>query len=236
MLKVHLGAMDQSHFDVRQPAVNTPSCCKPGQVLQRSKSSLKANVFITTIAGKCVVVKDYSASHPLLRATLCKWFIRREIAAIKRLQEHPGVPEFVGPYGQFGFGMELIEGRTLDNSLLKNNATLLRKIDQTVTWMHFFGVGHNDIRNKNLILDRAENLFIVDFASAVIRPNRRLSVLSLLYKLSRFSDRIKLARFKQEFSRQTLKTQDRPMLKFVSSSKYISRLWKKHIYRFLKPG
>lgn len=236
MLKVYPDFVAQSHIGAAPSATRTPNDCRPGKVLQESKSSLKANVYIATIDGQCVVVKDYSNAHPLLRATLCKWFIQREITALARLRLHPGVPDFIGSYGRFGFAMELIEGRTLDNEQLKNNALLLKQVDQTIKRMHHHGIGHNDIRNKNLILDREGKLYIVDFASAVIRSAHRFSLKNLLYRMSRFSDRIKLARLKQEFSRLSLTEQDRSMLKFVSSSKRISRLWKKHVYRIIKLG
>lgn len=215
-------------------SLNQPNHCHHGRVIQETHSSLKAKVFIATLNGKCVVVKDYSASHPIIRATLCQWLIKREIAAIKRLQEHPGVPKMVGKFGQFGFAIELIEGTTIDNSMLKNKPSLMTQIDQTINTMHRFGVTHNDIRNKNFILDRNEKLYIVDFASAVIRPNQPWPVLEWLYILSRFSDRVKIVRLKQQFNIHTLNSRDKRLLKFVMTLKLLSRFWKNYVYRLMK--
>lgn len=208
--------------------------CSQKTILQRTSSSLKATVFITRINGKCVVVKDYSESHPFIRGTLCRWFLQREIRAIKRLRLHPGVPEVLGKYGRYGFVLEMIEGKVLDEKTLKNNTRLIHKLEQTIQKMHQYGVTHNDIRNKNLILGEDQNLYIVDFASAISMPKSALSISYPLFSLARLSDRIKVVRFKLASKTETLNAKDKRLLKFVAFSKLLSKLWKNSIYKFLK--
>lgn len=209
-------------------------CSNGKTVLQNTNSSLKARVFITELFGRCVVVKDYSHSHPIIRATLCRWFIEREIAALKRLKAHPSIPLFLGNYGKFGLVMELIEGQVLKKSLLRNKPRLMNQLDTYIKDMHELGVTHNDIRMRNLLIDSNGTLHIIDFTSAVIKPKYSYSLLTLLYHLTKFSDQVKVVRFKKQFHHQSLNSNDTKLIKFISPLKFLSMFWKKIVYERLK--
>jgi len=234
MLKMSLDFVRESSPRVDHDGLHRADPCDRGLVLQQSGSSLKADVFVARFNGRCVVVKDYSASPVLLRATLCRWLVHREMAAMKRLVEHPGIPRLIGDYGRYGFAMEQVVGQTLENQALKERPELLRQLDAHIRLMHRLGVTHNDIRKRNLLVNREGDLVMIDFASAVIRTDHALSLSTLLFLITRLSDRIKLVKLKQQWNPGTLNQRDRKLARFVVISSSVSRLWKRYIYRFLK--
>lgn len=172
--------------------------------LQRSNSSLKANVFCVTRNGRSMVVKDYSHARPLIRSTLCKVLIYRETAALKKLQGFNAVPEFYGRYGQHGFSMQALCGEHPTRELLANQQCLRDQLRDAVNSFHSAGVTHNDLRMANMLLDKQGQLFIIDYASAFRRDRdgdcglQYLKPLKhLLFTILRISDQAKMLRFLQ---------------------------------------
>ena len=170
--------------------------------LQRSNSSLKANVFCVTRNGRSMVVKDYSHARPLIRYTLCKVLIYRETAALKKLQGFDAVPEFYGRYGQHGFSMQALCGERPTRELLADQASLREKLRNAVNSFHAAGVTHNDFRMANMLLDKQGQLFIIDYASAFQRDSdEKISfpkpLKHLLFRILRISDHAKMLRFLQ---------------------------------------
>lgn len=204
------------------------------KLLQDSPSSLKAKVYMQFINGSCVVVKDYAHAHPLIKVLICQWLIKREIAALRRLHAHPGVPVFKGRLGRCAFAMELIEGHTLNKSALKNTPLLVKQLTAHILDIHKYGVTHNDIRARNILIDQKQNLHIIDFAGAIIKPESAYRLTNLLYKLTKFIERVKVVRIKQQFLPNALNEQERRLVKFVLPLMNISRWWKKHVYSRLK--
>lgn len=204
------------------------------EILQKTNSSLKATVFISCLNGQAVVIKDYSKSQPFLRATACQIMIRREINAVKRAQGTAGVPKYLGTYGRYGFAMELIDGCELNKSMLDQEPQLLVQLDERIRALHDSGVTHNDIRMRNLLVDSKGMLFIIDFSGAVLRSHRYYSPSNLIYQTARFSDRVKVARLKQKFSKSPLSERDRLLARYAKLFKFISHCWKTYFYSWLK--
>lgn len=214
-------------------ALRTQASCDQETYIQNPGSSLKASVFITHLQGKCVVVKNYAGSHPILRATLCKWLLNREITALKALAQHPGVPNMISRYGPFGFAMEFIEGRVLDRATVAQNPMIMHGIAAQIQRMHALGVTHNDIRMRNMLIDQHGRLRILDVGGAVLKPNRFDPLGASLFYLARFSERIKIIKLKLRFHPASINRKDRKLLKFVALSRFISHVWKKYLYKVL---
>ena len=204
------------------------------KLLQDSRSSLKAKVYMQLINGSCVVVKDYAHAHPLIKVLICQWLIKREIVALRRLHAHPGVPVFKGRQGRFAFAMELIEGHTLSKTALKNTPFLVKQLIAHILDIHNYGVTHNDIRVRNILIDQKQNLHIIDFTGAIIKPEHAYSLTSLLYYLTKFIERVKVVKIKQQYLSNALNEQESRLVKFVMPLKNICRWWKKYVYSFLK--
>ncbi|MHB1086284.1 MAG: protein kinase domain-containing protein [Minisyncoccota bacterium] len=92
------------------------------------------------------------------------------------------VPYFlrIHPREGHSFGMEKVEGRSLSQILERpeDNLDLIRiakgldreqvmaELNQFVLKMHEAGITHNDLRRRNIMLDREGNLFVIDFGRA----------------------------------------------------------------------
>ena len=202
--------------------------------LQKPKSHLKATVYRRTLNEQCMVIKDYTDSHPLLRATICRALLRREIKALERIQGIPGVPVFLGTHGQYGFAMDWIEGQRLTNDAFQENPQLLNQLDECVRTLHRSGVTHNDIHVRNLIVDSAGALHIIDFASAITRSKLFVLQAKTIYKFFCFSDRVKVVRLKQQFSPDQLSEDDLRLTRYTKLFQSASRFWKKYLYSRLK--
>lgn len=154
--------------------------------------------------------------------------------ALRRLSDHPWVPRLIGKYGRFGFALEMVQGQVLNNRILNKDPGIMRNIDQQIKKMHDLGVTHNDIRMRNLILGTHKQLYIIDFASAVIKPAYFSPLSTVLFYITRFSDRVKLVKLKQQYNADLLHGEDLRLLKFVGASTLLGKVWKKYIYRCLK--
>jgi len=212
---------------------NSPLECGQQTYLQRASSSLKANVFVAKMHERCVVIKDYSSSHVWVRNTLCKWLLHREMLALSKLTDYDGVPRVVGKYGRFGFAMARIEGKTLNRQMLERDTSLIPRIAAHIHQIHARGVTHNDIRVRNMLLDSSGNLSILDFGAAIQKPASHQLLGRALFYLARFSDQLKIVKLKQQFQPNTLTRKEQHLAKYVTLSKLISWVWKKHIYKRL---
>ncbi len=155
--------------------------CKKLKMLQDCSSILKASVHVQKCEpyGQSVIVKDFSHSPLLLRKTLCRLFLNREIKALKRLKNIDGIPKFLGHYGKYGFVMSLIEGRHPNKQQFKHSKTLENQLQILLKNMHKAGVTHNDVRMKNIIISNNNELFMIDYASAFMLGDKS----SFLYYL-----------------------------------------------------
>lgn len=202
--------------------------------LQSPSELFKATVYRTCLNGRYVVVKDYINSRPIFRATICRMLLHREIKAIKRLQDIPGTPNFVDNCGKYGFIMEWVDGRELTQPMLKSHPQLLKQLEERVLDLHSSGVTHNDIRMKNILVDSTGILYLIDFASAMLRLNRSCFLPNIIYKFFRFNDRVKVVRFKQKFSPEQLSAIDLRLSRYTKLFKSFSRCWKKYCYSWFK--
>ena len=214
--------------------LNAQSYSERDHLIQRASSSLKANVRVITRTDRKVVIKDFSASNLFTRIFLCRWFVRREAAALERMSEHPGTPRLIGRFGKFGFAMELIEGQTLDRKTIKDKPIIMEELEVQIKHMHALGVTHNDIRMSNLMIADNGKLKIIDFGGSILKPKSLNIFMLLIFYITRTSDRIKLVKLKLEFQNERLSSEDLKLARFVSLSRFISRVWKKHIYKALK--
>ncbi|KAL7210103.1 hypothetical protein ACSBR1_031628 [Camellia fascicularis] len=117
--------------------------------------------------------------------------IVREIAAMRRLNNHPNIlkiHEVMATKTKIYLVMELAKGGDLSSTLLRRpggsplpETTARRYFQQLISALHFchhHGVTHRDIKPQNLLLDEAGVLKISDFGlSAVPEEHRRHGLL-----------------------------------------------------------
>ena len=137
-------------------------------VLQRG-SGRKPDVRLEAWDGRPVVVKDFAARAPWLRATLGRWLVAREVRAYRALAGHPDVPRLLARLGPHAFAVEHRPGRRLSRQRAGAlPADFLPRLTRAVDEMHGRGVVHLDLRHRSNVLVGADGApVLIDFASAV---------------------------------------------------------------------
>lgn len=197
--------------------------------LQNSQSSFKASIFIENIQGVSHVVKDYSHANFLLRYTLCRYFVEREIKALIHLQGIEGVPVFYGQYGQFGFCMQYIEGIYPSRQVMWGSKKLIENLETIISQFHERGLTHNDLRVKNMLLDKEGKLYVIDYGAAIIAKNNRFfnSFMGIrFHNILLASDQAKVLKMKLKTPNFILTKQQRKTL--ISAAKWyrLTDIWK----------
>ncbi len=129
----------------------------------------KADVLVVEVDGGTVIVKDFAARGPLVRA-IGRLQIRREASAYRWLEGAPGVPVFVGQIDPLALAIERIDGVQLAfaEHRAQEGARQLAELRRIVDAIHARGVVHNDLRGReNVLLRRDGGLSVVDFAGSM---------------------------------------------------------------------
>ena len=146
----------------------------PEEFIQTSTSAFKANVFRLTLGDSRVVVKDYSKSNPLIRATVCRYLLNKEVGVLKQLIGVAGVPQYLGAYGEYGYVMHDIDGKIVsETESTCGKCSVVAQLDKRVKLLHGLGITHNDIRTRNMICGTDGVLYLIDFAGAILHSKKR---------------------------------------------------------------
>ncbi len=134
---------------------------------------LSPDVWLVDSDAGRVVVKDFAARSPFVRATLGRWFVRHECRIYRRLHSHPAVPRLLGRIDALAFAVEHRAGvRISRRQPWTFSPEFGRQLEASVRELHALGVVHLDLRHRSNVragLDGAPVL--IDFASAVgFRP------------------------------------------------------------------
>lgn len=130
----------------------------------------QSSVYLIGLDGEVAAVKDYSAAPRAFRRWVAPLLVRREIAVLKHLQGVPGVPKYFGRIDRLAFTMQYIEGTPIaDFKEGELPPQAFETIQRVIDAIHARGVSHGDLkRRSNLILTPGNEIFVVDFAAAVI--------------------------------------------------------------------
>lgn len=120
--------------------------------------------------GERAVVKDFSKTPFWFRMLVAPCLVRREMAALRWLQGTPGIPKFLGRVDRLAFALQYIEGTPIATySLGELPDWVFPRIQAVIDGMHERGVSHCDLkRRSNLLLTPEGEIYLVDFAAAVI--------------------------------------------------------------------
>ncbi len=130
----------------------------------------QSSVYEADWNGERAAVKDFSKTPPFFRFFVASFLVKREVAALKALNGTPGVPRFFGQIDRLAFALEFIEGTPLDKFALGElPAAIFPKVQAAIDAIHQKGVSHCDLkRRSNLLLTPGGEVFLIDFAAAVI--------------------------------------------------------------------
>jgi RIO-like serine/threonine protein kinase len=143
----------------------------PPRYLARGRIA-NADVRLVECEGRLWVVKDFSVCPGWVRHTVGRWFIRRELKALQRLQGIPGIAENPLRVDAFALAYLFVEGRAL-NEFPKGqpSADFFLSLESAVKAMHARGIAHLDLRNRgNILVDASQHPCLIDFQSHVPLP------------------------------------------------------------------
>lgn len=133
----------------------------------------KADLLVLDLGDGPIVVKDFAHKAWWVRL-LGRLQIWREHKAYRRLRGLPGVPALVGRIDALALAIEKVEGRSLGKApdRQENGAAKLARLRAVLERVHAVGLVHWDLRaRENVLVTSADEVYIVDFASALwLRP------------------------------------------------------------------
>lgn len=139
------------------------------RVLHRG-TGVQCTIYVVQWQGKLAAVKDYSETPPFFRFLIAPYLLRREMKALQALQGIEGVPKLLGRAGRHAFAMELIDGKPISEMKaeeLDNN--LMQKAQQIIDAIHARHIAHGDLKRRtNFLVTPQRDVFIIDYASAII--------------------------------------------------------------------
>lgn len=151
---------------------------EPPRYLSRGRAA-NADVRLLTHEGQKWVVKDFSACPWLVRHTVGRWMVSRELKALQTLAGIQGIPQGASRIDAQAFAYHFIEGEPLarlPGSALTPHFFL--DYEQLVHRMHERGLAHLDLRNSgNVLRDNEGRPMLIDFQSYLRLP-RWLPVLA----------------------------------------------------------
>ena len=144
------------------------------RVIHQGKG-LQSSVYLVEVAGQRAAVKDCSRTPAKFRF-IAPWLIAREIKALKALEGTPGVPRFLARVDRHAFAMEFVEGRPIaEFKPGELSLQVLENVQKSIDAIHERGVSHGDLkRRSNLIVTPDEQVYLIDFAAALV-GNRPLN-------------------------------------------------------------
>lgn len=159
----------------------------PSRFLARGRIA-NADVKLVAYAGRRWVVKDFMACPAWIRHTFGRWFVRRELKALARLQGIPGIAKHPLRVDAFALAYLFVEGRALNECPpAQPAADFFLALESSVKQMHARGIAHLDLRNRgNVLVDEAQQPALIDFQSHVMLPR-------WIPPLARYLERIDLS-------------------------------------------
>lgn len=141
-----------------------------------SGRGIQSSVYLVEVDGQRAAVKDYSKAKPWFKTLVAPFLLRREYKALKALEGVPGVPRAYGRPDRYSLAMEYIEGTPLDTFHKGELAPeVFPRVQAAIDAIHARGVSHCDLkRRSNLLLTREGEIYLIDFAAAIVgnRPLR----------------------------------------------------------------
>jgi len=158
----------------------------PLEVLSKGRNATKADVTVHRLMstldartdsprdseGTLVVLKDFSARGPLVRATLARFSTAREARAYAQLSGLRGIPGFMGRVGGTALTTAFVPGRSLRDVPRRSlPPSFFTDLERLIASVHARGVALTDLHHRNVIVREDDGSpVLVDFSLAMVRP------------------------------------------------------------------
>jgi tRNA A-37 threonylcarbamoyl transferase component Bud32 len=209
-----------------------------GRCIHRARSVAQADVFETQWEDQTCLLKDFTARPFWVRWMWSRPILSREVRTLARLQGIEGIARLIGRAGPEAFLMERLDATRLPRRRDTHPSALFwRRLLDLMGQVHAQGIGHGDLRRKNILIGPEDKPYLIDFATAVHRKGHgwRGKIRQYLFRQCRRIDRVTLVRIKASYSSTELTDLDRKWLANEPWSLRVGRVLKRRIYRLRKP-
>jgi serine/threonine protein kinase len=172
-------------------------------------------------------MRDYSGPRPFFWRLLSTWAVSREIRALSLLDGLTGIPRLVSRLNRSQYLIEYVEGKTLNYRIHHPGPEFFESLSDIIMKMHYRGVAHGDLRNKNILVGLDGQPYLIDFTTAWRRTSRwRIP----LFKFYTHLDRRRLAVSKAKFLPESLSEGERALLEGRPFYIRIGHFFRRRVY------
>jgi len=136
----------------------------------------QSSVRLVELDGQRAAAKDYARAPRLFRRFVAPFLLNREERALRFLHDVPGVPRVLARVDRHCLVMEYVKGTPLDRFKTGELAPeVFPRVQNVIDRIHARGVSHCDLKRRgNLILTPDNEVYLIDFAAAIVgrRPLR----------------------------------------------------------------
>lgn len=206
-----------------------------GACFHAGRSVAQADLFEIEWEGRPALLKDFSGRPWVVRRVWGRVIIAREIRALQRMAGVAGFPALYVTAGPEAFIMERLDAdrmppkrRAPPPPVFWENARAI--IDE----LHRHGIGHGDLRRKNILIGPRGEAYLIDFATAFFRSGGagiggRIS--EAIFRRYQRIDRVTYARIKATYTRvENLTDEEREWLAAEPWYLKVGRFLKQHVY------
>jgi predicted Ser/Thr protein kinase len=175
---------------------------------------VQSSVYLVEIEGQRAAVKDYANAKTWFKTLVAPFLLRREWRALRALDGVPGVPRAYGRPDRYALTMEFIEGTPLDTFHKGELAPeIFPRVQAAIDAIHARGVSHGDLkRRSNLLLTKAGEIYLIDFAAAIVGNRPLHPFATWLQKQMAMVDDKSMPRLKKFVAPELLTDEDRRKL------------------------
>ncbi|MFB6355644.1 MAG: RIO1 family regulatory kinase/ATPase [bacterium] len=195
------------------------------------KQGNQATTSIEMYKGQKAVIKQVKhESIPIIR-NLEFWMLNREARFLKRLDDVPQVPGFLGYPDAYSFAMEFREGKTLREVEPETlPASFYREIERTVEELHQRNVVHSDLKKReNIMVTPEQKPVLIDFGAGFEKKSWYRPFNNFLFEQFREIDCNAVSKLKSRFCPDILTEEDEHRLSQPNLFEKISRWGRKWI-------
>ncbi len=146
--------------------VATAADPRPAVGLIRAGGRFKADIKKVCLGAAQAILKDFAGKSWPVRL-FGRAQVAREMRALARLRDVPGVPACYGRWGRYGVLIERVDGDRITRWCAlhpEGRSAMFQGLDRLVEQIHARGVVHLDLRKRDNILIGADGLpSIIDF-------------------------------------------------------------------------
>ena len=205
-------------------------------VFHKGRSAGQADLYALKWDGQEALLKDFSTRPAWIRFFWGRFVIAREFRVMRRLWGVEGIPKVLATVGSYGILMERLNAvRIPHRTETAPPIEFFDRASELVRTIHARGIGHGDLRRKNILIDAEGRPYLIDFATAVsVKPGITKLVLQPAFRFYERIDAFQLAEMKADFYEAQLSEEEREALDHPPWYMRFGWFFKKRVLRLRK--